>query len=128
MAGNTKKNENNLRVERRRFPRLITSADVEYTILEKKALQEKDTVSKNISAGGICLIAYEKVGLGSLLDLKIRLEDINETLEVKGRVVWSSYFTFDADKKDRYDLGIEFIEINESDRQKISKYILNITR
>ena len=128
MAGNTNKIDNNIKVERRRFPRLITSADVEYTILEKKALQEKDTVSKNISAGGICLIVYEKIELGSLLDLKIRLEDINYVALVKGRVVWSSYFTFDADKKARYDLGIEFIEINESDRQKISKYILNLTR
>ena len=128
MAENTKKIENNIRIERRRFPRLITSADVEYTILEKKPLQEKDTVSKNISAGGICLIVYEKIEPGSILDLKIRLEDINYVALVKGRVVWNSYFTFDADKKARYDLGIEFIEINESDRQKISKYVLNLTR
>ena len=115
-------------IERRKFPRLNTSADVEYIVLGKSSLGEKRTVTKNISAGGICLIVYEKVETGTVLDLRICLKDINTTIEARGRVEWSSYFTMDPDSRPRYDIGIVFIDIKESDRQQVSKYVLELMR
>ena len=128
MSEDTKSLKNNMGVERRRFPRLNISANVEYAILDKLPLAEKKTLTKNISAGGICLIVYEKIELGTVLDLKIQLEDINYTIKTKGRAVWSSYFTLTSDSRPRYDLGIEFIDIEQSDRQKLSQHILTLIR
>ena len=125
MAEKNKGFSANAPVERRRFPRLIASVDVEYSILRKGTLQEQ-AVTKNISAGGICLIVYEKIEPGTFLALKILLSSINYIIEAKAKVIWSSYFTVGPDGRDRYDLGIEFVEINESDRQKISQYVFKL--
>ena len=127
MAEETKKNDGTPK-ERRQFPRLNSSADVEYTILKKGMLPGEKTATKNISAGGICLIVYEKIGLGSLLALSIHFIDIDYVLEAKGRVIWSSSFTVGSDGRERYDLGIEFTEMDESDRQKISQYIFRLIK
>lgn len=127
MAEEKKDLNNEALTEKRRFPRLATSVDVEYKILKDKTLS-KETVTKNIGAGGICLIAYEKVEVGSLLSLELRLPEGHSAIEAKGRVVWSSYFTIEGDRRDRYDLGIEFTQLSESDRQKLSQYVFKLIK
>lgn len=112
--------------ERRKFPRLDASVAIEYSI-EKHPLKEI-AFTKNISAGGICLIVYEEIELNSILSLKINLGDNRDIIEVKGRVVWFSEFSLDPDKKKRWDIGIEFIGINEEDRKRISKYLFRLLR
>ena len=124
MPEDKNRSDNNGFVERRRFPRLNISADVEYSVLEKVPPEIKKSLSKNISAGGICVIFYEDVKPGTILDLKINLSDINYTIETKGRVVWRSSFSLTTDTRPRYDTGVEFIDIKESDRQKLSQYVL----
>ena len=126
MQDNGKKSLNGSFVERRRFPRLNVSVDIEYSILKKESLHGNESITKNISAGGICLIVYEDVKVGSLLDLKINISEINYSINVKGKVIWSSSFSIGSDQRDRYDLGIEFTDINETDRQKISQYVFKL--
>ena len=129
MAETDKNNsEKKIDIERRKFPRLNTSTDVEYIVIGKTLAGEKKTVTKNISAGGICLIVYEKIETATVLDLRIYLRDINATIEARGQVKWSSYFTMAPDSRPRYDIGIEFIEIKEPDRQQLSKYVLDLIR
>lgn len=125
MAEDANKFIEGISPERRQFPRLVTTVDIGYSILDKKQTEEK-TVAKNIGAGGICLIVYEKIAIGTLLDLRLHLGDINSTVKAKGKVIWSSYFTVGSDERERYDLGIEFTEIAESDRQKISQYVFRL--
>ncbi|NQS99516.1 MAG: PilZ domain-containing protein [Candidatus Omnitrophica bacterium] len=112
--------------ERRHFPRLVAAVDVEYKVLPEGARPQTETVTKNIGAGGICLIVYEKVEVGRILNLKLHLPDTNLVVQAKGKVLWSSYFTMERDARDRYDLGIEFTEISESDQQKLSLYIFKL--
>jgi len=126
MAEDREKTENNVNVERRRFPRLDTSVDIEYGIFKKESLQEGKAVTKNISAGGICLIVYEKIEIGTILDIRSNLKDINYIIKARGKIVWSSNFTVMPGNIARYDLGIEFVEIKEDDRQKLSQYVLNL--
>ena len=126
MAKDKEKFENNANVEKRRFPRLNTSVNIEYAILKKESLQGRKAVAKNISARGICLIVYEKIEIGTILDIRFNLKDINYTIEARGKVVWSRYLTVMPDNIVRYDLGIEFVEIKEADQQKLSQYVLNL--
>ena len=125
MAEDTNKFIEGISTERRQFPRLAATVDIGYNILDKKQAEEK-TVTKNISSGGICLIVYEKIPIGTPLALSLHISDINCTIKAKGKVIWSSYFTVGQDKRERYDLGIEFTEIAESDRQKISQYVFRL--
>jgi c-di-GMP-binding flagellar brake protein YcgR len=112
--------------ESRRFPRMMVSVDIEYNVLKKESSEREKAVTRDISAGGICLIVYEKVDIGSILDLKIHFDDTSEPLDVRGKVVWSSHFTVGPDGRDRYDLGIEFTEVADADREKISQYLFKL--
>ncbi|MCX7661427.1 MAG: PilZ domain-containing protein, partial [Candidatus Omnitrophica bacterium] len=79
----------------------------------------------NISKGGICFITYEELLPGNLLKLEIYLPGEKNPIRAFGRVAWSKRFTIASEKDywgDRYDVGVEFIEINDSDREKIENY------
>ena len=112
--------------ERRKFPRLAASVDVEYNILKKKASLKQKTLSKNISAGGICLIVYEKIEPGTELALRFHLSDSDYNIKAKGRVVWMSPFSVGSEQQERYDLGIEFTQIDKQAQEKIAQYIFSL--
>ncbi len=113
--------------DRRKFLRLSVLADVTYT---KKDVSEKGklTFAKNIGNGGICLIAYEEVKESEVLELKILLPDEKEPINVLGKVVWVKKFSMgDVLENERFDVGIEFLQISDIDKQKVDKYIFSRT-
>lgn len=114
--------------ERRLFPRLSASVDIQYNVVARVTPSGENSVSKNISAGGICLIVYEKIEPGSILDLKFSIPEDNRCIEAKGRVIWSEHFTVGTDAADKYDVGIEFTEVSQDDRQKISQYVFRLIK
>lgn len=111
------------RQERRKFVRLNFLVDVIYRRYESSE-KEKLSLSKNISTGGICLIAYGELKESDLLDLEIYLPDDNKPIKVMGRVVWVNEFIIgETPKGKRYDVGVEFIDIDQDDLTKIYKYV-----
>ena len=109
--------------ERRKFARLNTLTDITYN--RKHPLDERRlTLSKNISKGGICFIAYEELEEREVLDLNIYLPEDKKPIRVSGRVAWVKEFIIgDQPKNRRFDVGIEFIGIGDEDKNKIDKYI-----
>ena len=114
--------------ERRKFPRLNTTVDIEYAVVGKEPAPQDKSYIKNISSGGICIIVYEKVEIDDILTLTINLPEGGRPIQLKGKVVWTGEFILGGDKRSRWDAGIEFIEISEDDRQKISKYLFALHR
>lgn len=113
--------------EKRKFSRLSILADVAYN---KKDATEKEKLSftKNVGKGGICLIAYEELKVSDVLDLKILLPEEEKPLSVFGKVIWVKKFSIgigNISQNERFDVGIEFLNINESDQEKINKYIFS---
>ncbi len=109
--------------ERRKFVRLNVLTDVIYTKLSPLE-KEKLSLTKNISEGGICLIAYEELKESDALDLKIYLPEDKTPIRAIGRVAWVKEFIIgDISKGRRFDVGIEFIKIVNEDINKIDKYI-----
>jgi c-di-GMP-binding flagellar brake protein YcgR len=109
--------------ERRRFVRLNILADVIYKKVTP-ANREKLSLTKNISKGGICLIVYEELKEEDILELEIYLPEDKNPILAKGRIVWIKEFIVgDLSKGKRYDTGIEFIEANDEDLNKIDKYV-----
>jgi len=115
-------NKEKLSTEKRKFPRLRIDTNVEYSIVGKESLQNVNS-TKNISAGGICIIVYENIEIAAVLSLKIYLPANNIPIHTKGRVAWKSEFKIGSDSKSCYDVGIEFLDINEDDRRKIFQYV-----
>lgn len=110
--------------ERRKFSRLELSVDIKYSVVGRGTLLESQGRSKNISLAGIHLIVGEQIELGDVLSLVINLPEDNQPIQVKGIVRWRAFvWVTDAnDTRTRWDLGIEFTDINEADRRKISKF------
>ena len=109
--------------ERRKFPRLNLAVDIEYSVLQKEPFLKVEVQSKNLSSGGICLIVYEKVKVGDNLALVINLPEGERPIQVKGIVRWIGEFILSADKKNSWDVGVEFEGISEAEREKLSQYV-----
>lgn len=113
--------------EKRRFIRLNTSVDVQYTVLEKSSVDKLNTKSKNISSGGICIIASDKLENNDILGISIYLPGEPMPLAAKGSVAWSKPFQI-GKEKEHYDVGVEFIQINPEDRKKINQYVFSLIK
>ena len=92
--------------EKRRFVRLNALVDVLYT--RSPTTEEKElTLTKNISKGGICLIAYEDLKENEVLSLKIFLPEEKAAINAVGKVVWVKEFVVGEDYKNRrFDAGV----------------------
>jgi len=110
--------------ERRRYPRLNLNIQVEYSVI--RGDEAAKTQSKNISAGGICLILYEDIQPDSILELKFYLPRDADPIKAIGRVVWRSEIVVADDKRTRFDAGIEFLEISDTDRTKITQHVFSL--
>jgi c-di-GMP-binding flagellar brake protein YcgR len=112
--------------ERRRYARLNALVDVACNKHPLKPGKKSSLrLSKNISKEGICLIVYEKVNKGDLMDLKVYFPDTKVPVQVLARVVWVSEFTIGDAIGKRYDVGFEFMKIKEADKNKISQYVFS---
>jgi c-di-GMP-binding flagellar brake protein YcgR len=115
--------------ERRRFPRLALNAEVEYAVSKQEEAELFTTESRNISSVGVCIIVFERLEQGAILDLKFPLPQLNKFIITKGRVAWIRELTIRKKKVGMvYEAGIEFINIKDTDREKLEKYILGRTK
>ncbi|MFC1593742.1 flagellar brake protein [Candidatus Omnitrophota bacterium] len=118
-----KKKQKDTHEERRKFVRLNAAVDVQYTVLKNDSSKNrKKARSRNISAGGICIISYEEIPIGTTLALTIYFPNEAFPIMCKGKVVWAKPFKV-GNEEPRFDVGvgIEFFDINETDRKKIGE-------
>ena len=109
-------------LEKRKFPRLPLTVKVKYEVLKVSPLREEENQSKNVSAGGICLVLREKINIGALLRLKLSLQGEVNFIIVKGKVVWVEEFSVNDYKA--YDCGIEFVDVGPQNQEDISRYLI----
>jgi Tfp pilus assembly protein PilZ len=110
-------------INRRKFPRAhrgctlhIGKNDSEKTI---------STTTENIGEGGICVVLKEDLGLFQGLNLELKLNDGNPSnIFCSGTVVWViKKRTPEKAHEMCYDIGIEFVDLNEENKQRISKVV-----
>jgi len=114
------------REERRKFPRFNLLVDVSF---KKKASfkKEKFSVTKNISGVGVCLISYEELKEGDDLELKVFMPESKKPMKVMGRVAWVRQFIIgDPQEGMRYDVGVEFLDISEEEKEKINQHLFSL--
>jgi len=115
--------------ERRKFPRLPLNAEIEYVVSGQEEAELFTTESKNISSGGVCIVAFEKLQPGVIVNLKFCLPELNKFIIAKGKVAWIKELSIRDKKTDKvYEAGIEFVSIKDADREKIAEYVLSRTR
>ena len=112
-------NNNTDRIDRRKYPRV--NASVTYSIKDSQSSLNIQG-SKNISSGGIAFFARQKVGVNAVLDLIINLPDMR-AVQTGAKVVWCEHVQVSEDDSICCELGVEFISLEQQDRQKIAKYV-----
>lgn len=114
-------------VERRVFPRVSFNVEVNYKIQSSlKEIPDSMADSKNISEGGVCFVAFERLNPGTILNLRLLLPDSKQLIYVTGRVVWVEEFTVgNLNSSKAYETGIEFVFIREKDRERIKQFVLS---
>ena len=102
-------------MEKRAYPRIEISFPVECGLLAQNSYFY--TVSKNVSIGGLKIIANEFLSKNSLVKIHINL--IDRLLKAKAKVNWCNK----EPVAERYFVGLEFLEMEEEDRQLLIQFI-----
>lgn len=116
-------------MQRRFFFRFDCILDLKYRVFEKKDTKDADkgeykkAITKDISGGGLCILTEMEPKCGWYLDGII---DVGSTVRFTGKVIRA----INNHKKGRfhYEAGIEFIEISDSEREKVISFIFDSQR
>ena len=105
--------------DRRKFLRLKVYHLVKYKVIFKDQPSRPFLLAaiKDIGAGGICLKTEEALPKSAILELQINFPNLSQPIYTLGRVVWIKQ----RSKLNRYEIGVEFTQIEESLRKLIDK-------
>ncbi len=101
--------------EKRIFPRLRLRAPLRYQVRGRPEVS--DTVSDDISAGGISFINSKFIAPASLIMLEVNL--LSRILKSVGKVAWSSPLP----RSDNYRSGIQFLELDSRGKDYLNDFI-----
>jgi Tfp pilus assembly protein PilZ len=96
---------------------------IEYDISSNQRWLESQT--RDIGAGGICLITASPIPVGKEVDIKFHIPDEENPVKVVGRIVWNE--AIDEGAEGSFYNGIQFIRIKDSDRELIGKFVDSAT-
>ncbi|MBD3425955.1 MAG: hypothetical protein GF409_01835 [Candidatus Omnitrophica bacterium] len=114
-------------IDQRRFPRISYKCRIRFSRGGKEELIE--TFTENIGAGGICVVLEKEFKLFENVSMEIYLQEDKEPFRCGGTVVWVvKRHPTTGEEKPRYDMGIEFTDISEKDRLRISRMVEDILR
>ena len=108
-----------MREERRRHSRLKTQLLTSYK--DAGSGKARRVLTKNIGAGGLCLLTEEYLTPGTHLDLELQLSDRKEAIQCQVVVIWSQPL---ATGRELYqnEVGVEFVQIDAKERTLLTQY------
>ncbi|MFC1621392.1 PilZ domain-containing protein [Candidatus Omnitrophota bacterium] len=109
--------------EKRRFIRFNIALKVLY-VIRKEPREEKTGISKDISAGGLELLAKEKMTPGNKIALTLCIPEALNPVHLNGTIVWSK--EVDGDDKSSYSAGVEFGKIEEDNKSTFLRFLCNL--
>lgn len=98
-------------MEKRLYERISVPVKIKYEVKNRPKLT-KETVSKDLSGGGICLSLREKLLPKTQLTMKVEIGSSNDSINLNGKVAWNRRVEVaeEAGANVYYDTGIEFID------------------
>jgi hypothetical protein len=105
-------------VERREYVRCDCKSLIIYSILDNPEVK-KDCTSVDVCGVGLKVMAKEQLEKGTQLRVEFKLPGQDDAIEAKCTVVaWVK-----KGQEDLFETGIEFLEISDEDKQKISSFV-----
>ena len=106
--------------ERRKFVRIPENSQISYRVLTN--MKNKGSLTKDISQGGIRFLVHEFIPVNSILEISITLKNISFYFQT---VVKSRWITEEL-PNERYEIGVEFINIPKKSTEHLIDYIKSI--
>lgn len=106
--------------ERRKFIRIPEDSPITYEIMDNPKIG--DFFTDNISQGGIRFFVHHFIPVKSLLRIKFFLKKITFYFEAVVKVAWVRKVAH----SDRYEIGVEFIDIPQKAAEHLIDYIGSI--
>lgn len=108
--------------ERRRFQRIDSHLPVRYRNL-KTTTVPSDSLTNDISEGGIRFNTGEFISLACRLVVEITIPTVQRPIKAISKVAWIRK----TSSGDEYELGNQFLEISKEDRALITDYVNRIS-
>jgi c-di-GMP-binding flagellar brake protein YcgR len=102
--------------ERRRFPRVRSELAVGLRPLAEPGRESEGSLSADLSAGGVRLTSFRFIPRDARMVLHLAPREIGRDLRAVARVTWVR----ERPLGERFDYGLEFVEISDEDRGAIS--------
>ena len=116
--------ENETNVEdQRRYKRVESVLPVQFKNLRKTADAASDTVSHNLSEGGVCFMTKEFISLACRLVVEINLPTLPKPIKAISKIAWIRKIP----TNNQYMLGNQFLEMTKEDKAHVMNFINNST-
>ncbi len=103
---------------RRKYPRADLAVETE--VRYGGSADNVRVSTKNVGAGGVCILLPALVPAGTEVAMTIHLPDKLPSIEVSGKVVWAMQQRKLLRKKEgSFETGIEFTNIEPAERDRI---------
>lgn len=112
-------------INQRKFPRVNYKCLIR--VAKSGQVEVIDTFTENVGSGGICVVLDKNFGLFEKVALEIFLGEDSSPIVCDGTIVWVvRRHATTKREQDRYDIGIEFQNIKEEDRERITGLVQDI--
>ena len=108
--------------ERRKFVRIDWPVVVQYRTIEEPHTKDQ-SVGRDVSEGGVSFIVYERLPKETTLDIQLRTPFDSLPIFAKAKVSWVKNVGERHEKT--FEVGVEFIEVDEKDKKRLKSYIDN---
>ena len=105
--------------ERRRYKRIDSALSVRFRNLRNNENPILESLSKNVSEGGVCFNSNQFISLACRMILEITLPTNPKPIRAISKVAWIRKLP----AGDNYQVGNQFLEITKEDKQHISQFI-----
>ena len=78
-----------------------------------------ETLTKDLSVGGVCCITSIPFPVSTQLNLELVLSSGEGPVSARGRTVWFR----NIPHSDQFDIGISFSDVPDDDRRRLSVYL-----
>jgi CRP/FNR family transcriptional regulator, cyclic AMP receptor protein len=76
----------------------------------------------NLGTGGLFIKTTQTIPAGTILNLEFNLPDSDHFIQAKGKVIWARS-KGESDERKPPGLGIQFVDMNSEDNQRLRNYI-----
>jgi c-di-GMP-binding flagellar brake protein YcgR len=110
--------------EQRQFVRLDTRLEIQYTVLP--AADGRGSLTKDVSAGGICFFSERVLAPATRLQVTMRVPGREQPIRFSAEVVWSERYEIigRARREEAVEIGAQFLEIAPADRDAIMQHVI----